>query len=720
MTKPLRIPASAFLTVALCVGLTHAQETRSAAKEIPREFLRNQVANTRSLLEVMLRRADLDKAKLLALYQRTDPWRLRPTLNAVQAIEGDLWALSGPGVIRVKVREEGIQLDNPNPLKLVLAPGTARPVFIIVKNKGSLPARIHLSCDGANGLTVEGKTRTAWAGRTMGFAFSLTPKDSAPSKFALGLHAALRPDGKPAVDHAVSIPVHADMRAMGRLKVALRDGATQKPAHARVYLSGSDGGCWKPEGCFARATMTGEEFFYGEGEFELDLSAGEAKIEIVRGAEYRPHAVAVHIKPGQTTELNLNLTRLADMPSLGWHSGDMHIHANYTKDEFVTPELVLAQVLGEDLNIANMNVANSTGAWVHDRKYFEGKPNRLSQPNHVICWNEEFRNYRLYGHLCMIGLNKLVEPIYTGFAGAPHWTDFPPNYDLAKNAQDQGGAVTYPHPFYFPDKFEFRWADAREFPADLALGVIDAIDVLSNADDQQSMKLWYGVLNCGLRCAVSAGSDAFTNVRRHYIPGADRVYVHVGPEFHYEEWIKAYKKGRSFATNGPLLFFTVNDHLPGEELQFPAGEKPVLKAKVKAVSLLPIDTVEIVVNGEVVAAAKPAPGQEITELVADIPLTRSSWIAARCAGPRHRLNTMNDPVLAHSSPIYCHIGNRAIGSVDHLTFYSNWIDKLWESTDEDGKFQKPADKEHVRQVFLRAKKIYQDMLQKAQKETLDF
>ncbi|NOZ24439.1 MAG: CehA/McbA family metallohydrolase [Planctomycetes bacterium] len=706
------------LFVGMCAA--SAKEKRRSDVDIPREFLRNQVANTRTLIEVMLRRADLDKDKLLSIYQRTERWRRRPDLKLVQGVEDELWALTGPGVVRVAVREEGVQLDNSGPLKLVLVAARSRPVFIIVKNKRTSHARIHLASDAVNGLAVEGKTRVVWAGRTMGFAFSVTPKGPVPGTFALSLSVTFHPEGKPVEAHSVRIPVHVERRGTGRLKVALRYAATQRPARGRVYLTGSDGGCWKPEGAFARATMTGDEFFYAEGEFELDMPAGEARIEVVRGTEYRPLQARVDIKPGQTAELSLDLKRLMDMPSLGWRSGDMHIHANYTKDEFVTPERVLTQVLGEDLNIANMNVANSTGAWVHDRKYFEGRPNRLSRPNHVICWNEEFRNYRLYGHMCMIGLKKLVEPVYTGFADAPHWADFPPNYDLAKNAQEQGGAVTYPHPFWFADKFGFRWASAREFPADLALGVIDAIDVLSNADDQRSMMLWYGVLNCGLRCAVSAGSDAFTNVRRHYIPGADRVYVHVGPKFNYRKWIEAYKKGRSFATNGPLLFFTANDCLPGEELRFPADKKALVRVKLKVISLLPLDAVEIVVNGKVAAAKKPEPGQETTELVADIPLKRSSWIAGRCSGPRHRLNTMNDPVFAHSSPVYCILGDQAIGSIDHLVFYRDWVDELWENTAEDGKFKTPADKEHVRQVFLRAKKIYQDMLKNAQREVLDF
>src|SRR5262249_9420870 len=135
----------------------------------------------------------------------------------------------------------------------------------------------------------------------------------------------------------------------------------------------------------------------------------------------------------------------------------------------------------------------------------------------------------------------------TGFAGTPYWEDYPPNYTLAKNTQDQGGAVTYAHPFsagdpkvdtahmdspgrlYDPSAVvNFENAGVKELPVDLALGQIDAMDVFSNSDEVGSMGIWYRLLNSGFRLAVSAGSDAFTNVVDHYAPGGGRVYVHSG------------------------------------------------------------------------------------------------------------------------------------------------------------------------------------------------
>lgn len=710
-------------TIAACFLLVRSGFGEGGGEELdrgPRELLRNQAANTRSLLDAMLKRADLDTARILSLYHRTTDLRQRPDAAAVGEIEKGVWAIGGPGVVRVTISDAGPRREGGDPPPLVLVVGRARPIFVIVKNETKVHAHVGLSTAAGSGARVEEKQRTVWAGMTMGFVFEITPSATVRDPIQASLNVTQQAEGKPAKTLTVPTPIRALVRPWGTLKASLVDDETGAPVYARVHLAGSDGSSWAPEGCLARSTMTGEEYFYGPESFEVRLPAGPATLEVVRGAEYRPLRTTVEVPPDRVAETTLRLKRLVDPAAMGWYSADMHIHANYTKDEFITPQLVLTQALGENLNIANMNVANSTGAWIHDRRYFEGKPNQVSRREHVVCWNEEFRNFRVYGHMCMIGLKRLVEPIYTGFPDTPNWADFPPNFDLAKNAQDQAGAVTYPHPVYLPGQFDFRRTSAKEFPADLALGVIDAIDVLSNADDQESMKLWYGVLNCGLRCAVSAGSDSFTNVKRHWIPGADRVYAHVGPKFDYTEWIRCYKKGKSFATNGPFLFFTVNGQEPGAELRFGPKEMPALKARLKVVTFLPVETLEIVVNGEVAASRKAEPGQEVIELDADVPIRQSSWIAGRCTGPAHRLNTMNDLVFAHSSPIYCLLGDQKIRSRKDGEFFVGWMDSLWDNTDENGRFEKPQDKAHVQEVFMRARRIYEEMQKSAATETLEF
>src|SRR5437764_1241609 len=99
----------------------------------------------------------------------------------------------------------------------------------------------------------------------------------------------------------------------------------------------------------------------------------------------------------------------------------------------------------------------------------------------------------------------------------------------------------------------------------------------------------------------------------------------------YSTW-RASKAGRTFVTNAPLLTFTVNGHEAGDEFRLPSGTRRV-RARVTLRSSVPIDHLEIVGNGKVVA--------KFTGRVADTTVTlavdRNSWFVARAFADKPRL-----------------------------------------------------------------------------------
>ena len=136
---------------------------------------------------------------------------------------------------------------------------------------------------------------------------------------------------------------------------------------------------------------------------------------------------------------------------------------------------------------------------------------------------------------------------------------YPANANVADLAHDQQGIVGYVHPIEaVPDPAK----DASlnyELPVDVSLRKADYIEVVGFADHKATAEVWYRLLNCGFRLPTAAGTDAMENYASLRGPlGTNRVYVSVpkGP-LTIAPWLEGIKKGRTFATNGPLIGFSL-------------------------------------------------------------------------------------------------------------------------------------------------------------------
>jgi hypothetical protein len=616
--------------------------------------------------------------------------------------------LEGGHIARARLTDSGWEIHAPE-IPLILAVNhPVEAALVVIANETTRGQEVRVS-GGNSDLEVNPVTKIVRANSSAGVWLRLVAKHTGR------LSAQVRIEAGPLT---ASMSVPCETRASGQLSVRILDALGRSTA-ARVFLKGPDGFHHSPEVAFDRVMwMTGEHYFYTAGSFALTLPAGEGTIEILKGFEYWPAKVPFTIHPGENAETLVRLERLADMPALGWISGDDHIHGNYrSRSQWTTPKDDLLVVQAEDLHVANMVVSNSDGAFLHDEGYFSGKgADDASTGEYKLYWNEEMRNRSMYGHLLFSGLRELVRPVYSGFPLTPNADDWPSNLDSANNARRQGAIAMYAHPALKLDAFP-SGSDARESVVDVALGAIDALEVFCS-QEEAAMRLWYHFLNCGFPLGISGGSDAFLNQNFAFVAGGDRVYVQAGRGFSHAEWIDGLRCGRAFATVGPLLFFEVENRPPGERLSFDRG--PVhLPVSLHAISIIPMSRLEIVANGKVLQLARGGPDAHELKWSGTIALDQSAWITARIWGPNHRLITngpsrwaewsSSDVLLAHTGATWVTIGGKRVVSPGDLDYLLRWTDEFASDLRANGRFFNPERRKHVERQVEEARRVYESL-----------
>ena len=490
---------------------------------------------------------------------------------------------------------------------------------------------------------------------------------------------------------------HATPTGRVRLRV-LGPGARRMPA--RVYLDASDGRSYSPDRAFHRAMMvTDRHWFHTPGESEIEVPAGRTTIEVIRGWEYQPKSVTVDVRAGTITTATVSLERLADMPARGWYSGDTHVH-DLHQGFGLSHEAFFLQLQAEDLHVTNalihMDGTRLMGRWAD----LTGAPHALSTPTHILQYGQEFRGG--LGHIGMIGVREFVLPFVGGQGGTAYAQ---PALDARylEGARIQGGLAGFMHPYQAVPQAPATAASTL-IALDVALGLGDFYDIGALwSDELASAAFYYRLLNAGFRLPATGGTDNFSDVWRDPPAGSDRTFARVEGRLTVQSWLDAVRRGRTFMSTGPLLFLDVAGREPGDEIALAAGAPASLRVKADALSITPMDSLQIIVNGEVartVVARDPA-RVAFDEQVA---IPAGGWIAARVLGPHSRF-IGDDYAFAHTSPVYVVRGGQRYVNRDDARFLAETMDAIWARV-ERGRWSTDADRDRFKAAVDRARAVY--------------
>lgn len=426
------------------------------------------------------------------------------------------------------------------------------------------------------------------------------------------------------------------------------------PIPVRMSASDASGHPVFPErGAVHFDGQNGRVFFYSDGLVELRAAAGPVTISAVQGLATPEVSTTVTVTPGRPADVSMDVLPVWDAQAGGWTSGDHHFHLNYGGPYDLDPSALLPRMAGEDLDMGTPLLAN-----LHNR--FEdqdlwGWESAGGGPR--VRFGQEIRSHFL-GHLGLMEIQDLHWPWIWGPGYQVYGTDDRTNGEVLSFGRGQGGLGYYVHPIMGPDPFaeENLASGPVELVVDAVLGDVDALEVVCLwSDERGTADLWHRLLSVGIPVAPSAGTDVMTDFYRTMAVGTTRVYARTGDATGWPAYVSALAEGRSFVTNGPFLDFAVNDAVPGDAL--PAGE---VTWTLDVSTATDVDTVEVLVNGEVVwsGAGPSSSGSEHHTGQVDLP--GGGWIAARAHGGPVSWPSMDSYPFAHTGPVW--IGSR--GSTD--------------------------------------------------------
>jgi hypothetical protein len=173
-------------------------------------------------------------------------------------------------------------------------------------------------------------------------------------------------------------------------------------------------------------------------------------------------------------------------------------------------------------------------------------------------------------------------------------------------------------------------------------------------------------------------------------------------------WLDAVKRGRTFATNGPLLGFSLGGKRVGDELHLPAGENKV-KVSAWLRSFAPIDHLQVICNGQVARDLNIKRDGETADVEDTIPISRSGWCLLRTWSEKPEYPILDLYPYATTSPIYVTVEDSTLDRNEDAAYFVAWIDRLIDGAKSNKGWNTETERTAVLEMLGSARKIYAGM-----------
>jgi TolB protein len=523
--------------------------------------------------------------------------------------------------------------------------------------------------------------------------------------------------------HRLEIDSRSYQRPHGQLVLQVVDEAGN-PVPARVAVTGSDGRSYAPETArihgddgFDRQQLSEEvHYFHMADKSELlTLPEGNTQIKVWRGLEHAIASKSIRLLAGEKTYRNI-IVRPLNMPARwsAWRSGDLHVHMNYGGTYRNRPADLVAQAEAEDLDLVYNLIVNKEQR-IPDIQYFSPEPDAASSQASLLLHGQEFHT-SYWGHMGLLDLRQhYLLPDYVAYPNTAAASLWPDNLKIAELAQQQSALVGYVHPFNDPPDPENDAKLTNALPVNAALGLLDYLEVVGFSWHRETASVWYRLLNCGFRPVAAAGTDAMANYASLRGPvGLTRVYVDTGKELDFttataaerkQSWLDGMRAGRTMVTNAPLLGFELGGQGPGGEIKLAKAQSLDYSGFLR--SMVAMDHLEIVVNGQVARQLQPGRDGRQAELQGSLEIAQSSWVLLRAWNEQPHPDVLDIYPYATTNPVFIEVAGEPLKSSQDADYFIAWIERIAEAASVHPDYNTEAEQQQVMQHLSQARERFE-------------
>ena len=498
---------------------------------------------------------------------------------------------------------------------------------------------------------------------------------------------------------------------VGALTIAVRD--EHGAAASRISVIGGDGRAYAPperwlhaDDGFDRSVQPFENhYFHCPGTCSLTVPRGKAMITVTRGLDHaiETRAVEIGAKPAN---VDVTLRSIALPERYGaWMSADLHVHMNYGGHYRHTLESLAAQARAEHLDVIHELVVNKEERFP-DIAGFSTQP--FASSGVLILQGQEYHT-SYWGHLGILQPeDHLLLPGFSAYALSALASPYPYNGVIADLGHQQHALIGYVHPFderVDPDKAASL---TNALPADVAHGKVDYYEVVGFSDHKASAEVWYRLLNLGFRLPAGAGTDAMGNYASLRGPvGMNRVFLNIGAPATPAQLKDALRTGHTFATNSALLGLEADGRRPGDMLEL--GSAKAVPYHVSLRSIVPIDHLEIVYNGRVVATHALDATRASADSNGTLDLEQSGWLVLRAWNEHAERQVQDIYPYATTSPIYVRVQGSAPKYPADARFFVRWLQRTLDSAQARGDYNNAQEKADTLEYLRSARAKFEAM-----------